>query len=346
MQNNCFCEKSIPEISREKGMKILLVSNQIFTDGRVSNPVLTRMGDSMRRDIRVEGIGLMPVEYSINGLMAIRKAARESDITHIHFGGIYALVVWLFLVGVKRPKLITFHGTDIHAKAIKTEKKILSKVKIKLNQFASFLSILAFDKVGFVAQEMENYVPSILKRKLQKKAFLQSLGVDYDTFSLMEQSVAKEKLQLNSCKYALFSTISNTNIKRQDIAEAIIKEMGARYELLVMCGVRPGDVPVYINACDFLLLTSDEEGSPNIIRECLALNKPVFSVNVGDAALQLDGLNNSRIIGREPLSAARVILESLDSDYTDNTREVLRNRLDFDCLNKKVIDIYASLIDR
>lgn len=40
-----------------------------------------------------------------------------------------------------------------------------------------------------------------------------------------------------------------------------------------MCGVKPDEVPYYINACEFALLTSDEEGSPNIIREVLSLNK-------------------------------------------------------------------------
>ena len=311
-------------------MKILLISNQIFTDGRVTNPVLTRMGNSMRKDSRVEDVKLMPVDYSFKGLLAIRRVARENDIVHIHFGGLYALAIWIFLIGVKVPKLITFHGTDIHAKAIKTEKRLLSKIKIKLNQYASFLSILAFDRVGFVAKEMERYVPDCLNGKLRRKAFLQSLGVDYGSFKLMDQDVAKNKLQLGNKRYALFSTISNTNIKRQDIAEAIIKEMGDDYELLVMHGVRPSEVPCYINACCFLLLT---------------LNKPIFSVNVGDAALQLKGLTNSRIIERNPAIASKEIQDTLCKEYVDNTRDNLRERLDFDCLNKKVIDIYEYFVN-
>lgn len=325
-------------------MKIAIVSNQIFTDGRVTNPILTRMKNSMQRDERVEEVMLLPVNYSLKGLTSIRSAAKLCDVVHIHFGGLYALAVWLFLLGVKRPKLITFHGTDIHAKAIRTEKKLLSKFKIKLNQYASFLSLLAFDKIGFVAKEMELYVPKWLGGSLKRKSFLQSLGVDYKTFQLMDQKVAKDKLHLDNNKYGLFSTISNTNIKRQDIAEAIIMELGEGYKLLVMCGVKPEEVPVYINASDFLLLTSDEEGSPNIIRECLALNKPVFSVNVGDAALQLSGLENSQIIDRNSAVAAKEIINALSKIYVDNTREKLKFRLDFDYLNKSVIDIYEKLL--
>lgn len=324
-------------------MKILLVSNQIFNDGRVTNPVLQRMKESMLRDDRVYDVVMMSVSYSIGGMRSIRKVAKQCDIIHIHFGGLYALAIWFFLIGVSMPKLITFHGTDVHAKAIKTEKRLISKLKIRFNQYASFFSILVFDRVGFVAEEMEQYVPKCLGRFLQRKAFMQSLGVDYQNFQLMEQSIAKAKLKLVEKKHALFSTISNTNIKRQDIAEAIVKELGDNFKLLVMCGVKPSEVSVYINACDFLLLTSDEEGSPNIIRECLALNKPVFSVKVGDAEKQLQGLDNSCIIDRNPLRAANEIREFLSKPYSDNTRESLRGRLDFDSLNKTIIDMYEQL---
>ncbi len=325
-------------------MKILLVSNQIFADGRVTNPVLQRMASSMERDNRAGSVTMMPVVYTYSGLRAIRNIAKNSDIIHIHFGGLYALAVWLFLIGVRKPKIITFHGTDIHAKAIKTEKSVLSKVKIKLNQYASFISILAFDRIGFVALEMEHYVPGVLKGVIKKKSFVQSLGVDYSLFQPKEIAEARKILHLDGKKYALFSTISNTNIKRQDIAEAIISELGDSFRLLVMCGVKPSEVPVYINACDFLLLTSDEEGSPNIIRECLALDKPVFSVKVGDAEKQLNGLDNSCIIDRDPLRAAKIIKDSLSKPYSDNTRESLRKRLDFDRLNKAIIDMYEKLI--
>ncbi len=325
-------------------MKILIVSNQIYADDRVTNPVLQRMQKSLKRDKRVSGVELMPVVYSLTGLDNIRKAAKQSDVIHIHFGGLYALAIWLFLLGVNRPKLITFHGTDIHAKAIATERKLTTKIKIKFNQYASFLSILAFDRVGFVAKEMEHYVPKWLNCQLKKKAFVQSLGVDYYLFQPMEKEEARDKLHLGDKRYALFSTISNTNIKRQDIAEAIVEQLGVDYELLIMCGVRPSDVPLYINACDFLLLTSDEEGSPNIIRECLALNKPVFSVNVGDASLQLSGLKNSCIIDRQPENASKTIISVLQQPYQDNTRETLKKRLDFDCLNENIVGLYEKLM--
>ena len=74
----------------------------------------------------------------------------------------------------------------------------------------------------------------------------------------------------------------------------------------------------------------------------MALNKPVFSVPVGDAAAQLDGLQNSAIISRDPRIAAETISRVIAKPYTDNTREALRDRLDFVRVNKKVVDQYLK----
>ena len=111
-----------------------------------------------------------------------------------------------------------------------------------------------------------------------------------------------------------------------------------------MCGVQPSEVPIYINASDFVLLTSDEEGSPNITREALSLNKRVFSVDVGDVKQQLNGLKNSSIICRNPEKAAQVIREKLSEPYTDNTRESLRSKIDFDIIADKLVNIYEEML--
>lgn len=153
-----------------------------------------------------------------------------------------------------------------------------------------------------------------------------------------------ERLGLDDYKYALFSDISGTPIKRRDIAEAIVNKLGGDYRLLIMSKVKPEMVPVYLNVCDFVLLTSDEEGSPNITREALSLNKRVFSVDVGDVKQQLEGLNNSVIVSRDPDEAGKVILQKLAEPYTDNTRESLRGKIDFEKIGSKLVDIYESLL--
>lgn len=325
-------------------MRVLLVSNQRQNVNGVGNPIMYRMRDALEKDERIDKVDFIPFENNCSSFMSIRRAAKKYDLVHIHFGGVYALLIWITLIGLHVKKVITFHGTDIHAKALKTAKGWKERLKIKLNQKASFLSICLFDSCGFVAAEMINYVPKCLSYILQKKGFVQALGVNYEVFKPIENEEAIGHLGLeDNKKYVLFSDVSNTSIKRRDIAENIVKCLGGDYSLLIMCGVKPQEVPYYINASDFLLLTSDEEGSPNIIREALSLNKSVFSVEVGDAAKQLEGLQNSVIISRDPIKAADTIVSILQKPYVDNTRDTLRDRLNFVRVNRVVVDKYLKL---
>ena len=328
-------------------MRILLLSNQGMKDGIVGNPIMLRMRDALKNDSRVEDVLMLRCKHPFSVREELAKKARSADVIHIHFGGVYALVVWLLLIRIKRPKLLTFHGTDIHAKGIKTAKTKGEKLRIKLNQWASFICILLYDQVGFVAEDMLEYVPCFLKKNMHNKYFIQKLGVDYHLFLEKSKEDAQKKLHLdNRYVYALFSDISGSSIKRRDIASEIIKTLGEPYRLTIMCGINPNMVPTYINSSDFVLLTSDEEGSPNIIREALSLNKPIFSVEVGDAKKQLEGLVNSAIISRDPQEAAETIKRVLSIPYADNTRETKQAFLDLNIIIKDVIEIYQQLCSK
>lgn len=325
-------------------MTILLISNQGLGENIIGNPVMLRMRDALIANSLVENVDYLTCNKPLSVIGKLRGKAKKADVIHIHFGGLYALVVWVLLCGIQTPKMITFHGTDIHAKTIKTTKSWKGKIKIKLNQWASFICIFLFSKVGFVAEDMLTYVPKCLDKQIREKGFIQKLGVDYETFVEMDKEKAQKILGLNPQKIqVLFSDVSGSTIKRRDIAVNIVKELGEKYNLNIMCGVKPNEVPLYINSSDFLLLTSDEEGSPNIIRECLAINKPIFSVEVGDAKTQIDGLNNSAIISRNPKDAASKIKQVMRIPYTDNTRLSKQPVLDLNEITKDVVRIYKEL---
>lgn len=322
-------------------MKVLLLSNQGMVEPFVGNPIMLRMRDAMLTDSRIDEVKMLRCKEPFSVRKQLREYAKCVDVIHLHFGGLYALIVWILLIGIKRPKYITFHGTDIHAKAVKTAKSRSEKIRIKLNQYASFFCISLYDRCGFVASEMMDYVPSIFRGCLDKKSFIHPLGVSYSLFAPMDKNKAQAALGLSHKHYALFSDVHNTTIKRRDIANAIV-DLLPDYELLIMCGVQPNQVPLYINACDFVLLTSDEEGSPNIIREALSLNKSVFSVQVGDAEKQLQGLQNSCIISRNPSEAALMIQENMAKNYIDNSREIRRYSLDMSETNRQIINMYVN----
>jgi glycosyltransferase involved in cell wall biosynthesis len=61
-------------------------------------------------------------------------------------------------------------------------------------------------------------------------------------------------------------------------------------------GIPHHQVPTWLNASDVLLLTSISEGSPNIVKEALACNTPIVSVDVGDVAERISEIEGCHIV--------------------------------------------------
>jgi len=132
--------------------------------------------------------------------------------------------------------------------------------------------------------------PSIAKK--DKLVYLPN-GVNLDFFKPLDKVKCKKKLGLDLDKrYVLFvdsNTGKNRTQKRRDRFDAVIEILRNKYgygdiEPLVMIGVEREHVPIYMNACDLHLLTSDQEGSPNSVKECMACNVPCVTTPVGNIA--------------------------------------------------------------
>ena len=90
--------------------------------------------------------------------------------------------------------------------------------------------------------------------------------------------------------HVLFATSGNP-VKRPELAQAAVGElcrMGVQAEIHLLQDLPNSVVPVWINGSDVLLLTSLHEGSPTIVKECLACNLPIVSVDVGDVAERIE----------------------------------------------------------
>jgi teichuronic acid biosynthesis glycosyltransferase TuaC len=67
-----------------------------------------------------------------------------------------------------------------------------------------------------------------------------------------------------------------------------------------------------MNASDALLLTSLHEGSPNVVKEALAVNLPVVSTNVGDVPDRIRGIPGSTLLEcDDPVSIAAALQKTL-----------------------------------
>ena len=135
--------------------------------------------------------------------------------------------------------------------------------------------------------------------------------------------------------------------KRLDLAKesvAFISKLIGEVSFVVMRGnVEYKQVPLYLSGADCLMLTSDYEGSPNIIKEALACNLPIVSVDVGDVRERLEGVNPSQIVTRDPKAIGMAMAEIITSCQRSNGRKHV-SKISAVVVRDKILRVYNFII--
>ena len=113
--------------------------------------------------------------------------------------------------------------------------------------------------------------------------------------------------------------------------------------MVVARGVLHEHMPLYMNACDLLLLTSMHEGSPNVVKEALACNLPVLSTAVGDVPQRIKGIGGCAIVPAEPGAIAAALQTTLQRHERVASRQTIQP-LDERSLTEQVIAVYQQAI--
>lgn len=179
-------------------------------------------------------------------------------------------------------------------------------------------------------------------------------GVNLDFFQPMDRSECKRQLGLDEHKRYILFVDSNSGKKRtqkrRDRFDDTLEILRTKYghtdvEPLEMIGVKREMVPTYINACDMHLLSSDQEGSPNSVKECMACNVPCVTTPVGNVAdlfHGVDGCYFSEHFEADELAALahRVLTDATPKDFRTS---LVNNGLDQGSVAKRLMTIYSEL---
>jgi glycosyltransferase involved in cell wall biosynthesis len=175
-------------------------------------------------------------------------------------------------------------------------------------------------------------------------------SINLTLFQPIDQAEARARLGLHPTRrLALFAALNPANPrKRFGLAQAamaiIQKHMDA--ELVVATGVSSEMMPVYMSACDALLLTSAHEGSTNVLKEALACNLPVVSTRVGDSHERLDGLPGCAVCDEaEPEVIAAALLRTFQMEGRPDLRASVLD-LDDRLLAGKIVQVYRQALAR
>ena len=128
----------------------------------------------------------------------------------------------------------------------------------------------------------------ILGTDPESKVVVIPCGVNLAVFRPMPVAEARSRLGLPAQRpLVLWAGEYWQYEKRFELVEesmTLLKEINPEAELILVADKPHEIIPVYMNACDVLLLTSRSEGSPMVIKEAMACNLPIVSTDVGDVA--------------------------------------------------------------
>lgn len=174
-------------------------------------------------------------------------------------------------------------------------------------------------------------------------------GIDTDRFEPMDRSEARAELGWDDDRHqVLFPYGPDRPIKDYPRAERVVaaarRRLEAPIELRTVTGVAHDRMPVYMNAADALLLTSEREGSPNSVKEALACNLPVVATDVGDVALRLRDVDPS-VVSRHDDDLVDGLVEILSAGERSNGRRVA-GAVDLETQLAELTAVYERAIDR
>lgn len=271
-------------------------------------------------------------------VQAIRKMRQflqrqHYDLAHARFGqcGVVARAQW------QVPVVITYGGSDIEGSPHFAG---LHRYRNYMLRAISWLLSLLVDEVIVVSDH--------LGRKLPRSNYhVIPDGVDLSLFHPMDRPEARSQLGLPvGRRLVLFAGDPANRRKRYDLAVQACELAGNSndLDLVVLTGKPSEQVPVYMNACDVLLLTSANEGSPNVVKEALACNLPVVSVDVGDVREHIGGLDGCVVCDNDrPEVIAAALSSILQKRGTSDLRSSIMD-LDKQKIAGRIISVYERAI--
>lgn len=171
-------------------------------------------------------------------------------------------------------------------------------------------------------------------------------GVDLELFHPMDRAAARAEVGWTDGHQVLFPYPPDRPVKNYDRAERVVRRARERLDDPVRLRTVQGEphdrMPVYMNAADALLLTSDHEGSPNVVKEAMACRLPVVSTDVGDVPERLDGVTPSTVTDDDDALVAGLVA-ALDADCRSDGREAARE-VSVERMGERLLAIYRRVV--
>ncbi|MDJ1434185.1 glycosyltransferase family 4 protein [Halostagnicola sp. A-GB9-2] len=263
-----------------------------------------------------------PLEYLQAYPRVLKRGFGEFDVVHASYG----VITPLALLQPSRPVVLTLWGSDL-----------MGKYGDMSQRFACYC-----DEVIVMSEEME--------RLLSCDAHVVPHGVDLKRFSPASKTDACRQIGWKTDeKHILFPYDPERQVKNFPLAEKTVDRVRDVIEepvnLQVLYGIDHEEVPLYMNAADVMLLTSNREGSPNTVKEAMACNLPVIATDVGDIWDLLENVSPSAACETND-ELAQNLVETLRAEERSDGRNTIREMgLTLTQMGKEIKRVYEYALE-
>lgn len=181
-------------------------------------------------------------------------------------------------------------------------------------------------------------------------------GCNADFFRPMDRAECRRKLGLKYDSIYVLYMDSNKGVrtqKRKDRYDETLELLRTRYgysqvESIELHNTPRDMIPLYMNAIDFHLMSSDYEGSPNSVKECMCCNTPVVSTDVGNVREMIGDIDGCEVVDEftaEALAAAADRVLRRKEPFCGR-EQFLAKGYGMDAVAERLENIYKSILKR
>ena len=297
-------------------------------------PFIKHQGESIKNlgvDLEfflVKGKG---IKGYLNSVIDLRRFLdkKKFDVIHAHYG-LTGLMCGLSFK--KIPIVLSIMGSDAYGIFNQEGKRKLSSIPI---MFLTQIALMFSKHIIVKSDDLKKYIPYKMKLTVIPN------GVDFNKFKPEKREIENTQI--------LFLGNPKDPRKNYQLAKKVCNNLSFCI-LKNPYPIKQKKFAVQLNESSIFLLTSYNEGSPNVIKEAMACNRPIVATDVGDIKWLFGNEPGHYITSFEPDDIKSSVIKAIEFEKkfkkTNGRERLIKLGLDSETVALRIIAVYKNLANK